>query len=230
MQLRFYKVLLITVLALLSASCGSSVTSNKVEQRIIFPSYSAHYDAAAQTLAATATFQTDNESGEFIKLSKNSSVSFNQQSMKQLSQSDKKCFYMFEQDEVAAFPDLLNFEYKNDDGEVFINELHIKSIQISDLTLRKNENNVIKYAGKSLNEDETITLILRDGDKQYEVLPEVADHNQLLVESYMLRDIKSGTYEGYLLRTNYSTSVNAMDRGGSAETTYHSKNYKITIQ
>lgn len=230
MRLVYSKILSIIVLAFVLTACNSSVSSSKVEQRIIFPSYSVYYDAEAQTLTATVAFQTDNESGDYIKLSKNSSISFNQQSMKQLSDGEKECFYMCTQKDVEAFPDRLNFEYQNDDGDVFTNELKLKSIQISDFRLNKNEVNVIQYKGKDIDEDETITLILKNGDKQYEILPDVGDNHQLLIDNSMLRDVKSGSYEGYLLRTSYSTGVNAMDRDGSAETTYHSKIYTITIQ
>lgn len=230
MRLVYSKILSIIVLAFVLTACDSSVSSSKVEQRIIFPSYSVYYDAEAQTLTATVAFQTDNESGDYIKLSKNSSISFNQQSMKQLSDGEKECFYMCTQKDVEAFPDRLNFEYQNDDGDVFTNELKLKSIQISDFRLNKNEVNVIQYKGKDIDEDETITLILKNGDKQYEILPDVGDNHQMLIDNSMLRDVKSGSYEGYLLRTSYSTGVNAMDRDGSAETTYHSKIYTITIQ
>ncbi|MCQ2264690.1 MAG: hypothetical protein MJZ46_01430 [Bacteroidales bacterium] len=230
MRLVYSKILSIIVLAFVLTACNSSVSSSKVEQRIIFPSYSVYYDAEAQTLTATVAFQTDNESGDYIKLSKNSSISFNQQSMKQLSDGEKECFYMCTQKDVEAFPDRLNFEYQNDDGDVFTNELKLKSIQISDFRLNKNEVNVIQYKGKDIDEDETITLILKNGDKQYEILPDVGDNHQMLIDNSMLRDVKSGSYEGYLLRTSYSTGVNAMDRDGSAETTYHSKIYTITIQ
>lgn len=230
MRLVYSKILSIIVLAFVLTACNSSVSSSRVEQRIIFPSYSVYYDAEAQTLTATVAFQTDNESGDYIKLSKNSSISFNQQSMKQLSDGEKECFYMCTQKDVEAFPDRLNFEYQNDDGDVFTNELKLKSIQISDFRLNKNEVNVIQYKGKDIDEDETITLILKNGDKQYEILPDVGDNHQMLIDNSMLRDVKSGSYEGYLLRTSYSTGVNAMDRDGSAETTYHSKIYTITIQ
>lgn len=230
MRLIYCKILSIIVLASLFTACNSSVSSSKVEQRIIFPSYSVYYDAEAQTLTATVVFQTDNESGDYIKLSKNSSISFNQQSMKQLSDGEKECFYMCSQKDVEAFPDRLSFKYQNDDGDVFDNELKMKSIQISDISLNKKEVNVLKYKGKDIDEDETITLILKNGDKQYEILPDVGDNHQLLIDNSMLRDVKSGSYEGYLLRTSYSTGVNAMDRDGSAETTYHSKIYTITIQ
>lgn len=230
MRLVYSKILSIIVLAFVLTACNSSVSSSRVEQRIIFPSYSVYYDAEAQTLTATVAFQTDNESGDYIKLSKNSSISFNQQSMKQLSDGEKECFYMCTQKDVEAFPDRLNFEYQNDDGDVFTNELKLKSIQISDFSLRKNETNVLKYKGAAIDEDETITLILKNGEKRYEILPDVGDNHQLIIDDSMLRDIKSGNYDGFLQRTSYSTSVKAMDRGGSSETTYYSKIYKITIQ
>lgn len=230
MRLIYCKILSIIVLASALMACNSSVSSNKVEQRIIFPSYSVYYDAGAQTLTAQVAFQTDNESGAYIELSKNSSISFNEQTMKKSSDDVKDCFYMCTQSEVAAFPDRLSFEYQNDDGDVFSNELKMKSIQISEVSLRKNETNVLKYKGAAIDEDETITLILKNGEKRYEILPDVGDNHQLIIDDSMLRDIKSGNYDGFLQRTSYSTSVKAMDRGGSSETTYYSKIYKITIQ
>ena len=48
MKLVNHKILLFFALGFLLCACQSTITSDKVEQRIIFPSYSAQYDEAAQ--------------------------------------------------------------------------------------------------------------------------------------------------------------------------------------
>ena len=230
MKFVHHKILLFFTLSLILAACNPCVKSNKVEQRIIFPSYSAQYNAATQSLTATVTFQKDNESGEFIELSSDSYVFFNQDAMKQMSDKECPCFYFMEKKEMESCPEVVQFNYANDDGTVFSNQLNIRIIQISDASWKKNQDNIVKYNGTALDEDETISLVLKDNKQQYELQPEVADNNMLIVPDYLLHDIKAGTYEAFLLRTTYSTSVKAMDRGGSAETSYQSKSYKITIQ
>ncbi|MBO4655651.1 MAG: hypothetical protein J5644_08905 [Bacteroidales bacterium] len=230
MKINLFKILIITFLTFVFAACHPVVTSNKVEQRVIFPSYSVHYDATEQTLTAQVTFQTDNESGEFIKLSGESDVLCNQDAMKQMSDDDKPCYYFYERTEMTDCPEVVNFSYVNNEGNEFHNRLKIRIIQISDMTLSKTQDTPFGYKGTAIDEDETITLVLKKDKQQYELQPEVADNNMLIVPATMLRDVKAGTYEAYLLRTTYSTSVKAMDRGGSAETSYHSKSYKITVQ
>lgn len=230
MKFVHHKILLFFTLSLILAACNPCVKSNKVEQRIIFPSYSAQYDAATQSLTATVTFQKDNESGEFIKLSSDSYVFFNQDAMKQMSDKERPCYYFFEKTDVAECPENVMFSYNNDEGRIFSNQLNIKSIQIAEVSLSRNQDNLVKYMGLPLTEDETISLVLTKDDHQYEISPEVAENNNLLISASMLQELKAGTYDAHLQRTSYSTSVKAMDRGGSAETSYHSKSYKITIQ
>lgn len=230
MKIVNHKMLLFLVLSLILCSCSSVITSNKVEQRIIFPSYSVLYDASTQILTATVTFQKDNESGEYIKLSGDSYIFLNEDALKQMSDKEHSCFYFLEKKDIEKCPDNLQFNYANDEGKIFSNPMIIRTIQISDVNLNKNQDNSLSYKGTAIDEDETITLVLKNDKQQYELQPEVRDNNLLFVSASMLRDVKAGTYEAYLLRTTYSTSVKAMDRGGSAETGYHSKSYKITIQ
>ena len=230
MKKNYCKILIITSLILAFAACHPVVTSNKVEQRIIFPSYSVQYDAAAQILTAIVTFQTDNESGEYIKLSSDSYVFFNQDAMERKSDKEHPCYYFFEKTGVNACPENVMFSYNNDEGRVFSNQLGIKSIQIAEVSLSRNQDNFVKYKGSPLTEDETISLVLIKDDHQYEISPEVAENNTLLVSASMLQELKGGTYDAHLQRTGYSTLVKAMDRGGNAVTTYLSKTYKITIQ
>jgi hypothetical protein len=230
MKIVNHKILLFFALGFLFCACSSVITSDKVEQRIIFPSYSVHYDASTQILTATVTFQKDNESGEYIKLSGDSYIFLNEDALKQMSDKEHSCFYFLEKKDIEKCPDNLQFNYANDEGKIFSNPMIIRTIQISDVNLNKNQDNSLSYKGTAIDEDETITLVLKNDKQQYELQPEVRDNNLLFVSASMLRDVKAGTYEAYLLRTTYSTSVKAMDRGGSAETSYHSKSYKITIQ
>lgn len=230
MKIVNHKVLLFFVLSLILCACSSVITSNKVEQRVIFPSYSVHYDASTQILTATVTFQKDNESGEYIKLSDDSYIFLNEDALKQMSDKERTCFYFLEKKEMENCPENLQFNYANDEGKIFSNQLTIRTIQISDANLNKNKDNSLRYKGTAIDEDETITMVLKNDKHQYELQPEVADNNLLFVPASLLQEVKNGTYEAYLLRTTYSTSVKAMDRGGSAETSYHSKSYKITIQ
>lgn len=230
MKIANHKVLLFFVLSLILCACSSVITSNKVEQRVIFPSYSVHYDASTQILTATVTFQKDNESGEYIKLSDDSYIFLNEDALKQMSDKERTCFYFLEKKEMENCPENLQFNYANDEGKIFSNQLTIRTIQISDANLNKNKDNSLRYKGTAIDEDETITMVLKNDKHQYELQPEVADNNLLFVPASLLQEVKNGTYEAYLLRTTYSTSVKAMDRGGSAETSYHSKSYKITIQ
>lgn len=230
MKLLKFKTLIFIVLVIFLGACHSALTSDKVEQRIIFPSYSVHYDASTQILTATVTFQKDNESGEYIKLSGDSYIFLNEDALKQMADKEHSCFYFLEKKDMEKCPDNLQFNYANDEGKIFSNPMIIRTIQISDVNLNKNQDNSLSYKGTAIDEDETITLVLKNDKQQYELQPEVRDNNLLFVSASMLRDVKAGTYEAYLLRTTYSTSVKAMDRGGSAETGYHSKSYKITIQ
>ena len=224
------KILIFISLAFFLGACHSVMTSDKVEQRIIFPSYSTHYDASTQMLTAKVTFQKDNESGEYIKLSEKCSVLFNDAALKPMSDKDCPCYYFLEKKEMESCPDNVQFNYTIDEGRVCSNQMNIRIIQISDISLNKNGDNSINYKGPAIDEDETITLILNKNGQQIELQPEVGSNNLLLVPAPLLNDLKSGIYEAYLMRTTYSTSVKAMDRGGSAETSYHSKSYKVTIQ
>ncbi|MBP5649904.1 MAG: hypothetical protein J6X01_02360 [Bacteroidales bacterium] len=224
------KILIIIVLTIIVGACHPVITSNKVEQRIIFPSYFVLYDASTQILTATVTFQKDNESGEYIKLSDDSYIFLNEDALKPMSDKERPCFYFLEKKEMGNCPEKLQFNYANDEGKIFSNQLTIRTIQISDVNLNKNQDNPLRYKGTAIDEDETITIVLKNDKQQYELQPEIADDNMLVVPASLLQEIKNGTYEAYLLRTTYSTSVKAMDRGGSAETGYHSKSYKITIQ
>jgi hypothetical protein len=230
MKLVNHKILLFFALGFLLCACQSTITSDKVEQRIIFPSYSAQYDEAAQTLTATVTFQTDNESGEYIKLSSDSYVFFNQDAMERKSDKERPCYYFFEKTGVTSCPESVMFNYNNDEGRIFGNQLSIKPIQISEVSLSRNQDNLVKYKGSPLTEDETISLVMCKDEHQYEISPEVAENNMLVISGNMLQELKAGTYDAHLQRTSYSTSVKAMDRGGNAVTTYLSKIYKITIQ
>lgn len=229
MKILYHQILPFFILVFVLNACNTCINSNKVEQRIIFPSYFAQYDAATQTLTATATFQTDNESGNYIRLSSDSYVFCNQDNMEQKSDKEHPCYYFLEKKNISC-PDMIQFNYNNDNGVIFNNKLIIKTIQISDILLNKDQDNFVKYKGSPIDENETISVILTKNDYQYEFQPDITDDNILIINASMLRDLKAGDYNAYLVRTSYSTSVKAMDRGGNAETNYHSRTYKITIQ
>lgn len=225
MNTTFHKIIILLILALLLASCDSELRSDKVEQRIIFPSYVIDYNAAQTILEAKVCFQSDNESGEIIKLSKNSSIHFNNENLKWNSG-----VYSLKKNDEKNLPDTLVFQYQNDDENIFINRLHLKSIEFSDCTLNKNASNQLNFKGKKIEDDESVTLILTSGDLHYEILLTETENNTLLIEAANLGEVTRGTYAGQLLRTTYSTDVNAMDRGGSIEINYLSEIHKVIIQ
>lgn len=225
MKLSLHKIISLLFVVLLLISCQSELRSDKVEQRIIFPSYIIDYDAAQQLLEAKTTFQCNNESGEYVRLSKKSFIRFNDEKMKWKSGS-----YFLKKEGDKSLLDSLVFQYRNDEEDTFINRFFMKSIEFADCTLRKGEDNYLRFFGKKMEEEEMATLVLTSGDLRYELLLEATGSNTLLLESSNLGDVAKGSYSGQLQRTLYSTAVNAMDRGGCVETNYHSEIHKVIIQ
>ena len=97
---------------------------------------------------------------------------------------------------------------------------HYTCVSVQTNYLNLTHNNNLKY-----QELQNPKLILH-----YEILLTETENNTLLIEAANLGEVTRGTYAGQLLRTIYSTDVNAMDRGGSIEINYLSEIHKVIIQ
>ncbi|MEG1555989.1 MAG: hypothetical protein RR356_04605 [Bacteroidales bacterium] len=212
-------------------SCNSK-SSDQVEQRLIFPSYIVSYNAITENLTASATFQENNESGLFIRLSRKSKVTFNEIELKKSStEKVKGISYMLTQHNMAQIPAKLNFVYVNDDGRSFSNHVILNTIAINhSFVLGKQDHNIIKYIGKNIDENESLILHLHNDKNSYELTPNPLFGSTLELTADMLFDVEAGEYEAYFVRTYYSTNVEAMDRGGISCGKYESKKVKVTVQ
>lgn len=211
----------------LLGGCGSKVhyeMSKDVQQGRIFQLYKAEYHADDDQLVATAAFHIDNASGTLVKLSDKSSIDCNGNEMKWSRNGN----YTFT---AKGLADTIPFAYQNNDKESFNNKLIVNSIKINqeNITLLKNSENLLVFEGKDFEEHESVLLVLLNNGDDIEVETDVERRNIIISEEY-LSSVAKGTYQGYFIRKNYSSDVNASDRGGVWESSYFSNEKTITIQ
>ncbi|MCQ2285596.1 MAG: hypothetical protein MJZ76_01825 [Bacteroidales bacterium] len=225
------------ILVLVLASCGSVKTTSSadIEQRIIFPQYFVHYDAADGALIATAKFNENNSVGSAIKLSGSSRVSFNEEELKsETNKKEKSYAYVLRKE--TDFPKDFIFTYVNNDEQTFSNVIHIMKFepQKSDLTMSKTGSCRILYNGPECTENETIECVIyhadaEDGQTEIPCYQDTENAHAIVILGEDL-DLAEGKYEMQFIRRNSSSEVAAMDRGGIWESEYFSKKIAVDIR
>jgi len=220
------------VVGLFISGCSSIQTekSNRVEQRIIFPQYSLTYDADSETLIASAQFNTNNPAGTFIKLSSNSSITFNENRLKATENRENFRFY-YTYKSTETLPQKAVFEYVNDDKKQFTNAIHIHSFELKERTyfFKTKEEKVIPFIGKALNENETLEGVVTNNNHEIiNTFFPILRERSILISADMI-SLNSGRYFLHFIRRESSSKVNALDRGGLIEVEYHSKKIEVEI-
>lgn len=215
-------------LGLAACHSGKYEKSDSVEQRIIFPQYSVVYDDETQNTTVTAVFSVNNPAGKSLCLSESSAINCNGETMYGKYDSEAKQYvYSHQFDE--KFIDIILFEYTNNKGQIFRNDVAVNkfNLSVNQLTISKSANIAyINFNGKPLTDDETIELYLGSND---EMISLVSQGNRLVISGEQFNDIAEGVYDGIFVRTLLSSDIQSLDRGGSISAQYKTKKIKISI-
>ena len=216
------------VLTLCLAACrsGKYEKSDTVEQRIIFPQYAVTYDDEAHSMNVSAVFSVNNAAGPSLCLSRPSNITCNGEKLNGKFDSESKQYTYSLQFDGQLIENIL-FEYTNNDGEVFRNDVAIRKFDlgVDHLNISKSADIAqINFNGKPLTDDETIDLYLGD-----EMISLVTQGNRLVISGEQFSEIANGVYDGIFVRTLLSSDIFSMDRGGSISAQYKTKKIKISI-
>jgi len=219
----------------MSCNIGNYKMSNAIEQRIIFPQYQVQYDAQTNQFEAMVYFTVDNPAGLSVKLSDKSSISFNKKPLNVVqNDSTKHYFYHFTTD---TLPNLLQFCYINDEGNIFENSLIMKKIEIvggNTITISKSLGGGLNCSGQSFisnGEDEELIScqLAQKGKNPFCFTINILDKHQISINNNMLDEVPVGQYECRFVREMSNSDIKAMDRGGLITSVYLSKFYTLII-
>lgn len=225
MKKKLFVISLVAASVLAGCHKGPKLTdSDKVDQNNILQLYSAAYDADKDAMTATATFRIDHRSGDLLRLTDDSKVTVNGDEMEM---GDEGAYTR----NLNKFGKKTKFNYTNNKGESFANELITNTIEFNqeNITLSKTTRSAIVIKAEPFTDFESVSCMLTKGDENVEIDLGFED-GRLIVEPDMLASVQAGTYDARLVRKNYSDKVNALDRGGLWESKYISKSKKITIK
>jgi hypothetical protein len=213
-------------------SCASKhyVSSDRVEQRVIFPSYEIKYDYEQQEGAVQVIFHVDNHSGQTVRLKGESKVTFNDTCLE--GHYSKEDGYVYARS-LNALPSRWCFIYTNNDRQQFKNTFRVSGIDMAgkrDITFRKHEAAVFATTGALRGEETSARLLLfnNKGQQITAIAVTLRDRQGWITPEAMLA-VPEGHYTGQLSTTCYSSDIKAMDRGGAYETRCLSKKMKIHI-
>jgi hypothetical protein len=152
-------------LTIIISGCPDPVESTDVDQTKIYQIYTAEYYADNLDVVSTAEFRMNSQTGSYVKLTGDSHVKLNSQTMSEQNILNS-ISYVFH----ISNSSLLNtykWEYKNGAGTTFINETNLSSLvttllDIAD-TIHKTESYQFRWYEPVVS-GETLTLELRNSD------------------------------------------------------------------
>lgn len=230
------KSCLLLCAAALAGACSNvkTTSSDEVEQRIIFPQYFVHYDEETEALVASAKFNVNNAAGEVLKLVGHSEVKFNGKELSGEADAENNSYhYVLRLN--GALPDTMTFSYENNDGELFVNAIHMTGLDLKEPAVELSKTSNTRYMlGRALGDNETMACVFISEDDNEELLEvncytDSSNVRQVIVFAEDL-SLCAGKYRMRFVKRGSSTNVNAMDRGGSWETEFFSKKMNVEIR
>ena len=202
----------------------SFTDSDKVNQNKIFQFYKASYDAESGKMNVTVMFRVDHRSGEKLHLSDPSKVTVNGQVMEINEQGDYTC-------SIGKYLKVLPFEYTNNDNQQFKNSITTNTIAFNqeNITLSKTNTTRVKIKADPFEDSESVSCTFTKDNETVEIDLNFAN-GWITVTPDELEPLQTGEYTARLVRKNYSSQLQALDRGGEWESQYVSPSKKITIQ
>lgn len=231
MKIKCYHLILAATVFLL-AGCQSDnfTTSDKIEQRLIFQQYHIQYDSEKETLSAKVIFTENNPTGITVKLAKPSSISLNGIALEGDKTEDKSYFYSYSSE--GESPISLHFNYVNNTGISFANDLTLSFIEpeISKLKVSKQNGATIPFNGNCFLENELLYCSLSKGTEIAESISLESPENQTIhIYPEDIIDFEEGDYELRFHRFFHTMEIEGSERGGLIESEYISKIIKVTI-
>ena len=225
MKTRLFLIELLALLLLTGCHKKPSFTdSDKVNQNKIFQFYKASYDAESGKMNVTVMFRVDHRSGEKLHLSDPSKVTVNGQVMEINEQGDYTC-------SIGKYLKVLPFEYTNNDNQQFKNSITTNTIAFNqeNITLSKTNTTRVKIKADPFEDSESVSCTFTKDNETVEIDLNFAN-GWITVTPDELEPLQTGEYTARLVRKNYSSQLQALDRGGEWESQYVSPSKKITIQ
>ncbi|MBQ7549903.1 MAG: hypothetical protein IJT04_00040 [Bacteroidales bacterium] len=204
---------------------GDCIKSEKVQQENIFQFYQATYLLESDEMYLQAAFSVDNKFGQPIQLVDPSYVTFNGANM----QWNEDGIY---RTTIHGFTQELVFQYINNNSNPFLNRLEMNKMDVNRqrIVLNKNQRNVVGFQGEPLKESENMVCVLSQEENDSFEIDVDAEGRQIVILPEFIQEVPNGNYEGYFVRKNSCSDINAMDRGGLWETEYYSKKIQIIVE
>lgn len=232
MKVKFYYIIA-ALMVLLIAGCQPKnyITSDKIEQRLLFQQYHIKYDAEKELLSTAISFTENNPAGRSVKLVKPSKISLNNIPLEDLRREDHSFGYFYEN--VEELPLTLSFNYSNGSDHSFMNEVVLHSIEseVPKITISKLNGATISYKGCDFSENELLYCsIAKETENDPEMISlESPENGKVKIYPDDIEDIEVGEYTLRLHRFFHSTEINGSERGGIIEGEYIAKSIKLTI-
>lgn len=227
---RYHLILAATVFLLAGCQSDNFTTSDKIEQRLLFQQYHAQYDAENKTLSSKVIFSENNPSGITVKLVKPSAISLNGAILEGAKTEDRTYFYSYSNKE--ELPLSLQFNYVNNAGVSFANDLLLSSIEpeLSTFKISKQNGVAIPFKGKRFLENELLYCSLSKEKQESESISLESPENQTIhISPDDIIDFEEGDYELRFHRFFHTMEIEGSERGGLMEGEYVSKIIKVTI-
>ena len=187
--------LLLLIFTIIYSGCPDPVESTDVDQTKIYQIYSAEYDAEFLDVISTAEFRMNTSSGSFVKLTGNSYVKLNDQTMSEQNFLNY-LNYVYHLTNSANL-NTYKWEYKNGSGTVFTNETNLSTVVITlqniPDTIHKTQNYTFSW-NKAIAAGETVTLELSYSDSVLTSIRSTATGTtSVVISSSTFQQYPSGT-------------------------------------
>lgn len=220
------------IVSLFFQACASSdtVKSDEVSQDVIYQYYSVTYDQENAELQIYVQFRVGGATGTTLQLVEPSRVSYSEFALSEKQTSIGGTSYQANKE--SSFIEEHEFEYRNNDGEVFSNSLELIPVDFEDFSVNisQNEDLQIEWTGDPLDEDESIQLEIRDSEGFLVIASShSAGAESVTMHKEDLQLLQTGIIRLKLVRTTTFDLQEATPKGGRMIATYKSRAYSANL-
>lgn len=210
-------------------SCGQ-MSSNDVNQDVIYTNYEASYDEMTGALEVSADFTVGGNRSTYIQLDEPSKVYINGRTGIKDENILNQIFYKYS----AYYEDYLNIgmipiSYTNADERTFNNSSRIPSrisFNLNSSSLQKGEDLRINYQIDDTTDGANLLYLHLDyqnGKMTRFISSSLAEHGNVTVYYEQMNQMVGKSVNAYLCRSKISKSINHPGEGGSFKTEFCSK-------
>lgn len=221
-------IVIIATFAVYFFSACESESSSDVNQDRIYVLYEMEYNETTDKTVARASFFFGSITGTKLELADPSKISCNSLDL------GFESVFAFYRAEFAGYVDSGDFTWDDTDGNTFINNATINTIDFPETldTIVKGEAYELTWVGAAMTSAESIFAHI-DGDMEEDALniyQNTASATSVIISANQTDDLTVGTNTIYLRRRNETTAAQATSAGASCAGIYQTLTVNIEVK